>query len=177
MSKIKTVNLPAGWTAEKLLGLKEGLALVKDQGGYWPDEESLRLAHGCYSAWAPELVITRGGPSDREVFLALYEGGAEFFNGAWHIPGGYHRKRETSVQATCSTIAKREIGIDVRFIRALDLYVWQPGEHPYGTPLTIYVEVEPLDTIVETEKLRFFRPDNLPARMSEPHRRFILEKL
>lgn len=172
-------KLASEWTREKLQGLKEGLALVGEHGGFWPDEESFRLAHSCYSAWATELVVLRasmtpfGSNRPGQILLALYEDGVEEFRGMWHIPGGYNRKSHRSMQETCSAVAQREIGVDVKIGDILDQYLWQPGEHPYGTPLSLYVRAEPLTPIVETDKLRFFYLHDLPESTVRPHRRFI----
>lgn len=171
---INKSKIPSGWTEEKLRGLKEGLALVKRQNGFWPDEESLRLAHGCQSAWAAELVVTRRFADDSQILLALYSDGVEDFRGKWHIPGGYNRKSHPSVQATCSAVARRELGVDVRYTGViLGCHVWTPEEHPYGTPLSLYVQARLLAPVTETDKLRFFSFRELPELMVKPHRRFI----
>ena len=164
----------AGEAAE----LRRLLLKVAYDGGYWPDEATLRAAHGVISAWAPELVIRRSKNLwEKEILLAVYKGGAEWFNGKWHIPGGYNLWPEQDVQATCSRTAKREIGVDVTYQRTIDIYKWRTGEHPYGHPLSLYVECVPAAEVVESEKLRFFSKSNLPDNIVIPHRRFIEEYL
>lgn len=112
-----------------------------------------------------------------EILLAVYDGGAKEFRGKWHIPGGYNRWPEMDITATCSRVAKREIGCDVTFQNVIGAYKWQTGEHPYGHPLSLYVECEPVQKIVEKAQLTFFRVDRLPNLMVEPHRRFIHDHL
>jgi ADP-ribose pyrophosphatase YjhB (NUDIX family) len=156
-------------TAELIRLLKK----VAENGYRWPTEECMRSAHRVVSFWAPELVIMR---EPKEVLLAIYDGGIEEFRGMWQLPGGYNRWDEPDVQATCSRVALREIGVDVKFVRVLDAYKWQ-NEHPYGRPLSIYCLCEPVGTVKESEKLKFFPPNNLPERLVEPHGRFIKERL
>ena len=147
------------------------LGKIGEADGFWPTEEAMRAAHSTISYWATELVITRN--KGHEVLLALYEGGAEEFRGLWHIPGGYNRWDEPDIETTCSRVAKREIGRDVLLLQVLDAYKWLSEEHPYGRPLSLYCLCEPVGEIEEREALRFFPLDALPAKIVEPHRRFL----
>ena len=155
--------------------LRTLLEKVKAAGGFWPDEATMRLAHGTVSRWATELVIDRRNKNHKpEILLAKYGGGAEEFRGLWHIPGGYDTF-DLGIPENCNVVAGRELGIGVRYICTLDVYKWEPGEHPYGRPLSVFTYCEAVGQITQTEKLCFFQPDSLPARMVEPHRRFIIE--
>jgi len=51
---------------------------------------------------------------------------------------------DESIEAASSRIAQREFGVNVDFIRTFERpYLWRPGEHPYGRPLSLYVSSEP----------------------------------
>ena len=52
---------------------------------------------------------------------------------------------------------------------------WKTGEHPYGHPLSLYVNCLPAPKLeyAETEKIKFFSLNNLPKKIVEPHRRFM----
>lgn len=166
------------WTVEETETLIRLLEKVKADNGWWPTEECMRVAHATMSAWAPELVITKfngiGRNIPKNILLARYEGGVMEFHGMWHIPGGYGTIADRSIEAACSRIAQRELGMDVDFIRAFERpYLWCTSEHPYGQPLSLYCIVSPQRTIQETESLRFFGANELPDKIVEPHRRFI----
>jgi len=168
--------MPTAFTPKELKEFKRLLAKIPEDG-YFPDEETMRAFHGVVSMWATEIVVVRNGRKGREILLAVYDGGIEEFRGAWHIPGGYNRWWEPDIQATCTRVAKREIGVDVICQRTLDSYKWQNGEHPYGHPLSLFVECVPTEEIKETEKLRFFSKEELPANFLGPHRRFVQKYL
>lgn len=177
------------WTTEEIRELTRLLEKVKLDGGWWPDEESMNLAHGCMSAWAPELVIYKHWWMGwrifrrwRKVLLTVYEGGIQEFRDKWHIPGGYGTPKDRTFQATCSRVAKDELKTDVCFVRLFPLpYLWLPAgtyrkpEHPYGRPLSIYTLVEPHETIGETDTCRFFGRNDLPDDLLPVHRRFLRE--
>lgn len=153
----------------------EFLKEIAANGYYFPTEEIMRGVHQIVSMWAPELVITRRHFRAfwrKEIFLVPYEGGAETFRGLWHIPGGYNKWQEPDIQATCSTVAKRELGIDVEYIKTIDAYKWTTEEHPYGHPLSLYVLCRPKENTIPP-KGKFFSKRNLPRNLVEPHRRFI----
>jgi len=161
------------FTPEEIQEFKRLLGKVAEEGYWFPDEETTRAFHKVASMWAPEIVIVRNGSKGREILLAVYDGGMKEFHGAWHIPGGYNMWPESDIQTTCSRVARREIGADVLYVRTLDSYKWQDGEHPYGHPLSLFVMCEPTEEIVETEKIRFFPVRELPLGLLGPHRRFI----
>lgn len=135
----------------------------------------MRAAHGVVSHWAPELVITRGNGFSLEILLDVYRAGVKEFHGLWHIPGGYNRWPELDVQATCSRIARREIGVDVETVGPpIDVYKWTSEEHVYGHPLSLFYHCRPLGDIKETDTLRFVRvSDEWPGIIIGPHARFI----
>lgn len=174
------------WTDEEVQTLVRLLEKVKADGGWWPTEECMNLAHGSISAWAPELVIFkhwwmrwRMFRRWRKVLLTVYEGGIKEFRGRWHIPGGYGTHRDISFQSTCSRVAIAELKIDIRFIRVFPRpYLWLPGnpgkpEHTYGRPLSIYTLVRPKGVIQETDTRRFFGRQELPDDLLPVHRKFI----
>ncbi|OGZ52686.1 MAG: hypothetical protein A3B25_03445 [Candidatus Ryanbacteria bacterium RIFCSPLOWO2_01_FULL_48_26] len=167
----------------------------------WPTEASTRAAHGVVSYWAAELVITRPGAQGTEILLAQYDGGIEEFKNCWHIPGGYNNPEDQgepgssvscngwgikSIQPVVSRIAKRELGMDARVRNILDLFWWQrreekweaeKGQHPYGTPLSIYVQCELTGVFCPTGKIQFFPVMRLPSPIVIPHLQFIAEHL
>jgi hypothetical protein len=151
------------------------LGMVAANNGYWPDETTMRAAHAAVSYWAPEVVVTRHNRGVEEILLTLYEGGAEFFVGKWHIPGGYAKRNEPDLQATCSRHAKAGIGVDVRYAGIIDEYKWAPGEHPYGHPLSLFCRCVPVRQVVETDSRKFFAKAELPPNIVVPHRRFIMK--
>jgi len=75
-----------------------------------------------------EVIVT----STEKDFLLTYRKD-EYWDG-WHIPGGFFFYRE-SVADACRRVALREIGIEVRFERMIDAYMWP--DHPYGSPLSL----------------------------------------
>ena len=118
------------FTPDEIATLRALLGKIAENGGYWPDEETMRIAHGAISYWACELVLLRDGKNGLEILLAEYSDGVEAFLGMWHIPGGYNKVLEKDTQETCSRVAQREIGVDVDYCETLDSYKWAPGEHP-----------------------------------------------
>ncbi|MFH1246158.1 MAG: hypothetical protein V1489_00050 [Candidatus Liptonbacteria bacterium] len=165
-------------TSNEVQELKRLLAIVKQDGGWLPDEESMRLLHGTVSMWAPELVITRIVHWRREILLAVYGDEVERFRGHWHIPGGYNRFPEAGIQETCSRVALRELGVDVSYVYTYpNPHKWTNEEHPYGHPLSLYVKCVPLSEIVETDTMRFFCRENLPENLLPVHLQFIMESI
>ena len=163
------------WTAEETETLIRLLGKVKTDDGWWPTEECMRAAHGAMFAWASELIITKMDKGNtREILLTLYEGGMEEFSGMWHIPGGYGSIMDESIHAACSRIAKRELGVNVWFLCALEQPdLWRTGEHPYGRPLSLYCWVYPLGEIAATDHCKFFDLRNLPDNTVPVHREFL----
>ncbi len=160
----------------------------------------MRAAHGVISYWALELVITRARDQGTEILLTVFDGGVEKWRAEnfWHIPGGYNNLMDQgepgkeippdgwgmkSIQPVANRIAKRELGTDVRVQSILDVFWWprraidqweeERGQHPYGTPLSIYVECKLLSDCAEWENL-FFPISALPSPIVKPHKEFIL---
>ncbi|HEY4505057.1 MAG TPA: hypothetical protein VJI73_04785 [Candidatus Paceibacterota bacterium] len=129
--------------------------------------------NGLVSLWATELVIFRTGDAGKEILLKIYDGEAETFHGIWHIPGGYNLFTENDIQETCSRLAKIELGADVSAGKILGAYKWKKGEHPYGKPLSLYIECSPTGVLEETQLNRFFPINDLPQDIVSPHLRFI----
>ena len=161
------------FTPKEIMEFIQFLEKVVKNSYRFPDEKTMRAVHETISIWAIELVISRRRQRKKEILLTIYDGEAEKFQGKWHIPGGYNLWPEPDIQATCSRIARRELGIDVQYLKVIDIYKWLSEEHPYGHPLSIYAECLPQETITESDKLRFFPIDELPENLLEPHRRFI----
>jgi ADP-ribose pyrophosphatase YjhB (NUDIX family) len=170
------VNVTELFTEAESNELLRLLRKVAANGGYWPTEDTLQAAHGCQSAWATELVITRRRFRPVQILLTVYEGGADAFKRLWHIPGGYNRWSET-IRETCSRIAEREIGADVTPRRVITTRKWKEGEHPYGRPLSVYLDCTRNGNVTETATRRFFTKRELPPNMVEPHRQFIEDHL
>jgi len=165
------------FTLGEIEEFKRLLKKVAADGYYFPDEEAMRVVHSIVSMWAPEIVIVKDNGENKKILLTVYEGGIKEFQGKWHIPGGYNRWPEMDIQETVSRVAQREIGVDVCYKKTVDSYKWRDGEHSYGHPLSLFVECLPRKNIIETEKLRFFSKDEIPANTVEPHRRFIQQYL
>lgn len=165
------------WSWIKIRAFIYLLRDVARNGFFFATEELMREFHRVASMWAPELVITRRTENGTEILLAVYGDGVKEFRGLWHIPGGYNRWDEPDIATTCSRVAKRELGTDVIYGWVLDAYKWKTGEHPYGHPLSLYVECRENMEIEVNEKRRFFPIDNLPVKLVSPHRRFIESKL
>jgi len=79
------------FTPDEIATLRALLGKIAENGGYWPDEETMRIAHGAISYWACELVLLRDGKNGLEILLAEYSDGVEAFLGMWHIPGATTR--------------------------------------------------------------------------------------
>lgn len=167
----------SAFTEEETNDLIRLLKKVGDNNYRFPSEECMRAAHGIISMWAVEIIITRLNRRKKEILLTGYEGGAEWFHNKWHIPGGYNKWPQPDIQAACSSVAVREFGTDVGYIRVIDAYKWHQEEHPYGRPLSLYVECVPKRPIQETDKCHFFAKNALPENLIEPHRRFIQKYL
>ena len=163
------------WTTEETATLIRLLEKVKADNGWWPNEECMRAAHGTMSAWAPELVFWGAHyhfPRD-SILLTTYDGGIEEYRGRWHIPGGYGSVKDVSFEAACSRVSLAEVGVDVIARETLGLpYMWHPGEHPYGRPLSVFTLVLARGIIQETDTRRFFGRHELPDNLITPHRRF-----
>lgn len=70
-----------------------------------------------------ELVISRDGKD----YLLTYRKDEDFKG--WHFPGGFLGYRET-FEAACQRIAKRELGVSLKNIWALDVLNYINGEDP-----------------------------------------------
>jgi len=150
------------------------LEIVRKDGGFLPSERTKRLFDSMFSMWAPELVILKGLWRRRKILLTLYDGGAERFRGFWHIPGGYDRFIHPDFEATCQAISKRELGVGVSVGHIIHAHKWRPGEHPYGRPLSVFVECSLRESDQKRlMKGRFFSIQELPSQMVPVHRRFI----
>ncbi|HEY4510722.1 MAG TPA: hypothetical protein VJJ73_02710 [Candidatus Paceibacterota bacterium] len=158
----------SNFTEEEDQELARLLTKVAENEYHFPSQ-SYHVLEGVVSRWAPELVIIRG----KEILLAVYDGGIKEFQGMWHIPGGRDYWPAPDMQANCSLVSTREIGVDVEFIKVLDIYKWKTGEHPDGHPLSIYVECWLRGEVIETETLRFFSINNLPPVIVGVHERWI----
>jgi len=149
---------------------------VRGVDGFWPDQDTMELAHGCYPAWATELIILRPGKNgENEILLTVYRHERKYpqFEGKWHAPGGYGRITDRYIESTCNRIATREFGESVFVLNELGKEWWEPGEHPYGRPLSILMRCELVAPIKETDERQFFPIERLPQPMIEVHERFI----
>ncbi len=154
---------------------KELAILLKRLGGNtWLPENVFLAIHAAVSMWAPELVIVRQRQGRKEMLLTPYDG--VFRRSYWHIPGGYNLRDET-MQQSCSRIARRELGFDVRAQKIMDAYKWTAQEHPYGRPLSLYVLCRPVRRIKEHARMKFFPVRHLPKKMMPAHRKFIEKNL
>lgn len=160
------------FTPAECVELERLMRKLAKANGFWPTEHTMRAGHSAISMWAPEVLITREHEGRTQVLLGVYDGGAEFFQGMWHLFGGYHKLGEPDVQTTCSRHAKG-IGVAVRYDRIVGEHKWRPGEHPYGHPLSLFCLCTPLGEIVETDKVRFFDLDELPENTVACHREFL----
>lgn len=130
--------------------------------------------HGLVSMWAPELVVTRGTRTNRQIHLTQYDGGAKEFQGTWNIPGGYTQFSEEAIDASVLRVGTREMGQTIEMIRVLGADKWLSDDgHPYGRPLSLYVACRLSSALPDTDTGRFFSVSNLPDTLCGVHRRFI----
>lgn len=163
------------WTPQEVQDLILLQEKVRADGGFYPTEEAMRIADSIRPRWAAELVFAGGDRTlPDKILLTVYNGGIEEWRGRWHIPGGYGTIEDTSFAETCYRLALKEVGVEVKVIRILGHpYLWAPGEHIYGRPLSIYTLVWTPAPVQETEWRRYFAFEELPPHTIEPHRRFI----
>lgn len=161
------------FTYEEILELKKSLNKLKAEGHFFPDECTMRAFHSVISMWATELVILDSNNGELNVLLTKYDGEIKEFKGKWHIPGGYNKWHESDIAETCSRVAHRELGTDVRFIKIIDAYKWTSKEHPYGHPLSLYVLCELILKPVLNENLNFFSVRSLPKDLLPVHKNFL----
>lgn len=146
------------------------LEQMKDDKGRTPSQGSFVALGGAWNLPANELVIL--GPQG--ILLCVYGDGVEEFKGQWHIPGGYARLNNATLQDDCNAVAMRELGVPVKWIRIIDAYKWLHGaEHPHGAPISMYMHCRPEQEITETETRKFFPVDELPSNMILPQRQFV----
>lgn len=84
---------------------------------------------------AVEVLITQNGKD----FLLTYRKDENWDN--WHIPGGFMFPCE-QVEEACRRVAKRELGIDIKFVKLLMTHAWQTNDH--GTALSLLCVCKPL---------------------------------
>lgn len=161
------------FTYEEILELKKSLNKLKSENHFFPDEFTMRAFHSVVSMWATELVILKKQNNELTILLAKYDGEINEFKGKWHIPGGYNKWHESDIAETCSRIAHRELGVDVKFVNVIDAYKWTSEEHPYGHPLSLYVECEIVREPVLNENLNFFSFNSLPKDLLPVHKNFL----
>lgn len=73
-----------------------------------------------------EVLLTSNGKD-----VLLVDRHDEYWDG-WHIPGGFMIAGD-SIEKACKSVAKRELGIDIKLIKIIDALAWL--NHPYGNPV------------------------------------------
>ncbi len=205
MTTNSAVNIAGtSFTLEEEAELIRLLGKVRQDNCRWPTEQSMRAGHGVVSYWAPEIVITQYSHKGTEILLAIFDGGVEKWREEkfWHLPGGYNTIRDhvgsmeivqdnlwgsESIQPVVSRIAKRELRVDVEIDPegTTDLFWWpqakpgdwheERGEHPYGSPLSVYVQCKFVNKdFEESEKVRFWPVDELPSPIVKSQKEYIL---
>ncbi len=177
------------------------LGKVRQDNCRWPTEASMRATHGVCPYPAVELLIIKRNDAhylNREILLTQFDGGAEYWaeHKFWHLPGGYISQADgadrtsdelgwgvKSLQPTVDRIAKREIKISVQIDCIANITFWPPkkttewqeetGAHPYGRPVSLWLDCWLGEGFQETDKIRFFKLNNLPKPIVTTHRRFI----
>lgn len=139
--------------SEELI-VKKVLKKIRNEN-FWIPDEILEEVHSTFSMWALEIVIIQ----NKKVFLTPAP--THFKKGLWSLPGGYNRWNE-DINSLSKRIADREIGISVRPIKTLGIYKWKKGEHPYGSPLSIFILCKPLGDITKSSLGELFDLKNLP---------------
>jgi ADP-ribose pyrophosphatase YjhB (NUDIX family) len=148
---------------------------------YWvPTTEAWQEVHRTFSRWCVELVISDTKDGIPRIFLTRYTGdGMPDHKGLFHIPGGFEHLPE-DIEATCSRIAKDELGLDVQFKDVLSVHKWTFNESPIKARLlSLYVSCSTLGELTSTEAKRFFSREEMlalgPKDMDQkhPHRKFI----
>lgn len=101
-------------------------------------------------------------------------------NGLWGLPGGRIEPRESVEQAAIREV-KEETGLTVKITRLLGVYsgpagriVTYPGRWGVVHLVDVLLEARVVSGRVkasrESEELRYFRPNDLPARIAPPAR-------
>ncbi len=182
---LQKIHPKSSFTTGEEAALYHLLGKVARDKGLLPSERCWRIAEAGRSTWAPELVLDRPTPNEphiREILLTFYDGATEAFRDHWVIPGAWYKPVMGTLQEACSTIALREVGVDVVYMSSYpNPMLWPSREtdpaaaHPFGNPLSLFVKCVPRAPVQETPHRRFFRADRLPDPMPEVHRQFITE--
>lgn len=112
---------------------------------------------------AVEVLLTR---SEKD-FLLTYR--RDNLWDGWHIPGGFIAYKETLADA-CDRVARRELGISVKFEKLVTAYVWQ--DHPYAGSISLVCKCTALE---EPKEGKFFT--EIPKDIIRHHGEFIQEFL
>jgi len=137
------------------------LTLVHEQdGGYVPDS-CFKPLHRIAPMPSVEVVIY--DPS--QGFVLTYRDDEDFKG--LHIPGGYMRSNENFQQACDRHVQKDNIADGVTNLRQIATHVWTNGEHPYGTPVSIYFVCEPVGEVRVSKTCNWYR--DIPSDMIQQH--------
>jgi hypothetical protein len=110
-----------------------------------------------------EVIITKSGKD----FLLTYRQDDDW-NG-WHIPGGFIAPGE-SIQKACERVAKRELGIRVKYHHLISAFSWP--DSPYGNDFSLIC----LCSTDQSSKVgKFF--SEIPPDAVLHHREFLLDFL
>lgn len=115
---------------------------------------------------AVEVLITRNNGTE---FLLTYRSD-EYWEG-WHIPGGFIKLKDKSIERTFNRIARDEVGISgVHSLNLVTVVMWE--EHAYGgSPVSILYSCLPNEDVKESETMRFF--SSIPINIISHHSEFL----
>ena len=119
--------------------------------------------HGIVPLPSVEVLITKTGKD----FLLTYRDD-DYWHG-WHIPGGFMLYQE-SIEHACQRLARKEVGIKVKFQRLITAYMWL--DHPFGSPLSLVCLCTTKDAPSDGQ---FFT--EIPENMVNHHDEFVKEFL
>lgn len=135
-----------------------------EDGDYYPKEVWPEL-HKNVSLPYVELIIPRRGRRGWEIFLTRRPSADPYWPAMWHLPGGVWRTRESQAEA-CQSVARRELGISVKYVAEVMTYKWTT--HPYGSPISHVCICRPKNKLTNAPDRGYF---------SQPPRPFIKEQI
>lgn len=175
----------ANWRKRDRETLARGLQRVLQENRFWPDEETMGLAHSILPVPATEVAVVRKGRRGWELLVQYREFSKEPAWGpdaadGWYLPGGYI-PWAANIHTSCTQHLRKDLRneharllltIDSNMIHLSEPIVigekkWMPGEHPFGCPLSLICVCEIAEgEIGETDWLKWTRE---PISTSVPH--------
>lgn len=156
-------------TPEKAKLLGELLEEMRREGEHIPEEAWLPLMNAMVTSWCEIAIVKKDGDSSK--ILLTYRKDKNW--DGWHIPGGLWKAQHPTFQDICNAVAKRELGVEVQYLRNILTTKWT--EHPFAHPLAIVCVCKAKGEISETDIVKFFARDEVPANIINAYHREYLE--